>query len=157
MEKTFIDLDLIDLNLDAKDKKEALKILSDKLSKKGKVKASFFNAVLDREKKFPTGLKTKFISFALPHTDSEHVNSEGIAVGLLKKPVKFKSMENPDNNLNVSLIVLLAVKDKSKQVLVLQNLIKMMQNKKTTQNLLRSGNKKELLKLFQNNLFEKNK
>jgi len=156
LKKTFIDLDLINLNLEAQDKIEAIKILSGKLYEKGKVKTSFFNAVLDREKKFPTGLKTKFISFALPHADSKHVNSAGVAVGLLKKPVKFKSMEDPDNNVNVKLIVLLAVKDKSKQVIVLQNLIKMMQNKITTQNILSSNDDKELLLLFQNNLFVKN-
>jgi len=154
MTNQIIDLDLIELDCEVKTKKEIIKMLSDLLIKKGKVKESFKEAVMDREKKFPTGLKTKYISFALPHTDSEHVNETGVAVGLLKNRVKFSSMDNTDNEIDVSVVVVLAVKDKSKQVLVLQNLIEMMQDKNIICRLQAGRSKEDILKIFEERLFQ---
>lgn len=154
MAKQIIDLDLIEMDCEVESKEEILQKLSDLLIKKGKVKESFKEAVLDREKTFPTGLKTRFISFALPHTDPEHVNETGVAVGVLKDRVKFSSMDNADNKIDVSVVVALAVKDKSKQVLVLQNLIEMMQDKDITNRLLKGRSKEDILEIFEERLFQ---
>ena len=47
--------------------------LSHILYKKGYVKESYTSAILEREKQFPTGLKTPGINIAMPHTYPEHV------------------------------------------------------------------------------------
>ncbi len=47
---------------------------------------------------------------AIPHTDSKHVNESNVAVGILKNPVKFNSMIDPKDRLDVELVFLLAVK-----------------------------------------------
>ncbi|PTX16548.1 PTS system IIA component, Gat family [Halanaerobium congolense] len=154
MSKKIIDLDLIELNYKAENKEEIIGRLSELLQKKGKVKATFKEAVLEREKVFPTGLKTKHITFALPHTDPEHVNETGIAVAVLENTVKFSSMDNASKILDVNTIVVMAVKDKSKQVTVLQNLISMMQDKKITEEIQSSKDKTDILKIFKKNLFQ---
>lgn len=153
MSGKIIDLDLIELNYKAENKEEIVSRLSGLLQKKGKVKATFKEAVLEREKVFPTGLKTKHITFALPHTDPEHVNETGIAVAVLDNTVKFSSMDNASKILDVNTIVVMAVKDKSKQVSVLQNLISMMQDEKITTKIQNSKDKTDILKIFKNNLF----
>jgi PTS system galactitol-specific IIA component len=154
LSKKIIDLDLIELNYKAENKEEIIGRLSELLQKKGKVKATFKEAVLEREKVFPTGLKTKHITFALPHTDPEHVNETGIAVAVLENTVKFSSMDNASKILDVNTIVVMAVKDKSKQVTVLQNLISMMQDKKITEEIQSSKDKTDILKIFKKNLFQ---
>jgi PTS system galactitol-specific IIA component len=153
LSKKIIDLDLIELNYKAENKEEIIGRLSELLQKKGKVKATFKEAVLEREKVFPTGLKTKHITFALPHTDPEHVNETGIAVAVLENTVKFSSMDNASKILDVNTIVVMAVKDKSKQVTVLQNLISMMQDKKITEEIQSSKDKTDILEIFKKNLF----
>jgi len=153
LSKKIIDLDLIELNYKAENKEEIIGRLSELLQKKGKVKATFKEAVLEREKVFPTGLKTKHITFALPHTDPEHVNETGIAVAVLENTVKLSSMDNASKILDVNTIVVMAVKDKSKQVTVLQNLISMMHDKKITEEIQSSKDKTDILEIFKKNLF----
>jgi len=154
MADKIIDLDLIEMDCDVDTKEEIIDKLSNLLAEKGKVKDSYNQAVLNREKEFPTGLKTKYISFALPHTDPEHVNEAGVAVGILKNRVKFSSMDDASKKIDVSVVVALAVKDKSKQVLVLQNLIAMMQDKAITNKILKSRSKEEVLDIFEGSLFQ---
>lgn len=154
MIEKIIDLNLIELKYKAENKEEIIGRLSELLQKKGKVKDTFKEAVLEREKVFPTGLKTKHITFALPHTDPEHVNETGIAVAILENAVKFSSMDNASKILDVNTVVVMAVKDKSKQVTVLQNLISMMQDEKITNEIQSSKNKTDILEIFKENLFQ---
>ncbi|MBU5585366.1 PTS sugar transporter subunit IIA, partial [Enterococcus sp. S181_ASV_20] len=56
------------------------------------VHPSYQQAVIERERIFPTGLPTKGINVAIPHTDSIHVKKEGFLVGVLEKPVTFETV-----------------------------------------------------------------
>ena len=102
-------------------KTEAISILISLLEKKGYVKPSFKQAVLDREEVFPTGLPTQPVAVAIPHTDSLHVNQSALAVGILKKPVSFIEMGTTDTKLSVSVISILAISDKNSMVEVLRH------------------------------------
>lgn len=134
-----IDSDLISLKMDVTDQKEIINLLGGRLKDKGIVKNSFCQAVIDREEINPTGLKGKHINFAIPHTDSDHVNETAIAVATLNNPVEFNSMEDPDEKLEVSLIIMFAVKDPDKHIKVLQNLIEFIQNKEMTDKIINSS------------------
>ena len=61
---------LIFIDVEAKDREEAIGKMAKELYKKGYVKESYINAILDREKVFPTGLPTEEVGVAIPHTDS---------------------------------------------------------------------------------------
>ncbi len=118
-----LDKELIYLDLEAKDREDLLSQLSDILYEKGYVKSSFKQAILDREKVFPTGLPTLGVKVALPHTDPEHVLKPAILVSTLKKPIKFKEMGSGVNDIDVEMVFMLAVKDPAYQVKLLQKLI----------------------------------
>jgi len=115
--------DLVSIDIDAHTPEEITKILSDKLMQKGYVTNKFFEAVISREKEFPTGLPT-IIPVALPHTDAVYCKRSALSVGILKTPVSFREMGNPDNYLPVEIVFLLALADPNLQTQWLQRLIK---------------------------------
>lgn len=114
--------ELIFLDIEGETKEEVLGNLSTKLFEIGYVKDSFKDAIIEREKNFPTGLPTEDVKVALPHTDTIHVEKPVIAIGILNSPVVFEDMGSGDE-LNIEIIFMLAVKDPSDQVNVLQKLI----------------------------------
>ena len=72
---------LIFLNLKAADNKEVLQIMGDAMIQEGYGEEGFTEALLEREKDYPTGLDVDGIGVAIPHTDAEHVKKEGISIG----------------------------------------------------------------------------
>ena len=94
------------------------------------VKDSFSHAVLEREQVFPTGLPTKPIGIAIPHTDAEHVNSDAIAIGILKEPVQFEEMGTSGGStfVDVSIITMLAISNPSQMIPLLSQLAKSYQD-----------------------------
>lgn len=115
--------DLILFNIEAEDCNDLLIKLSEKLFKKGYVKESFEEAIIKREEVFPTGLPTRGVKIALPHTDAEHVLKSAVLITNLKKPVKFKEMGSGINDVEVEMVFMLAINQAKEQVGVLQKLI----------------------------------
>jgi len=72
----YLDESLILTDLEVTDKEELLKMMGTNLMEKGLVKESFIKAIIEREKNYATGLPTKSVSVAIPHTDPEHVNKK---------------------------------------------------------------------------------
>lgn len=111
------------------DKKEVLNKLSNHLVKLNKVNKDYPKAILEREKLFPTGLTLKEISIAIPHADCKFVKETSVAIGLLKKPVKFNFMGGADEEIvNAKIIFMLAVKDKDEQIEMLQFIMSLLEN-----------------------------
>ena len=120
------------------DKEMLLSKMSDVLYEHGFVKASYQEAVIEREKNFPTGLPTAGISVAIPHTDSDHVEKEGFLVGVLERPVTFEIMASNQEYVDVELVFMLAIKEPEQQLVMLQRLIALCQDEKNLQ-LLKQG------------------
>ena len=96
----------------AKNKQEIVNRLFLLLLNKGYVKKTYEEAIHKREEEFPTGLELEGdFNVAIPHAETEHVNKEAIALGILEEPILWESMEDPENILSVHLIFLLAIKD----------------------------------------------
>jgi PTS system galactitol-specific IIA component len=125
-----VDSNLVMVNIEASTKEEALKKLAGRMCENGYVKESFANAILEREKVFPTGLPTEGFGVAIPHTDVEHVNKPGIALGILQNPVKFNMMGDcdPDNLIDVKVLFMLAIKEPHMQLKLLQDIMEMIQD-----------------------------
>ena len=111
------------------DKEGAIRKLAALLSQGGYVKDTFENAVIEREKVFPTGLPTQPFGIAIPHTDAVHVNKGAIAVGILKSPVVFKEMGDLENDVEVSIISMLAIENPKLLIPLLRQLAKSFQDK----------------------------
>lgn len=141
------DKDLV-LFIDDNDQEEVLKTISSILINKGYVKESYCNAILEREKIFPTGLSTEFIGVAIPHTDSIHVNKEAIAVGILKNDTKFFHMGTEDEGVEVRIVFMLAIKNPEEQLKTLQMIIELIQDSDVMKNILECTTVEELYSII---------
>ena len=132
-----LDKEIFEINVkNISSKEEALTYLSDKLIEKGIVKESYKEAILNREKVFPTGLQFEKYGIAIPHTDVEYVNKEQIAVMTLENPVSFYQMGTNDVEVSVKVIFMLALKEAHSQLSILQQLIEILQDKEIMERLM---------------------
>jgi PTS system galactitol-specific IIA component len=113
---------------DAKSCEEVIQKLGALLYKNGFVRDTFTQAVLDREKVFPTGLQTHTFGFAIPHTDTEHVIKTSLAIATLHEPVLFRAMDNPEINIPVTIVMMLAVRDPKKVIPILRSAISIVED-----------------------------
>lgn len=106
---------------------EAIETAAKHLFEKGLVKESFISAIQEREKVFATGLPTEGFGVAVPHTDVEHVVEQTICIGILEDPVPFKVMGGMDEEVDVKIMFMLALKEPHSQLAMLQAVIGMVQ------------------------------
>jgi PTS system galactitol-specific IIA component len=104
-------------------KEDAIYFLAEELRGKGYVDKIFPDVVIEREKTYPTGLYLGKINVAIPHTNVNHVLKSGVAILTLSKPVIFKRMDEPSEEIEVHIIFLLAVADPKEHLKFLSNLI----------------------------------
>ncbi|WP_171016676.1 PTS sugar transporter subunit IIA [Pseudalkalibacillus caeni] len=128
-------------------REEAIDGLSVVLNESGYVKETFLSAVLEREKVHPTGLPAA-VGVAIPHTDTEHVLKPALAVGVLENPVPFQVMGNPEENVEVKIVFLLAMKEPQAQLDLLQKLMGLLQNEELLIQLSKSENLEQAKKIF---------
>lgn len=96
-----------------------------KLRQKGYVEESFFEALKERERDYPTGLKTHFMGVAIPHTDPQHIKKPFIFITKLKQPIQFGQMGSTDEQVEVRYTFVLGFDKGEQQLVLLQNLMAM--------------------------------
>lgn len=138
---------LIFVNLDVKDKEEAFEIMGSKCIELGLCKESYVQALKDREHSFSTGLQIEHIGVAIPHTDPEHVIKEAIAIATLKRPVLFHHMGAEDVEVQVQVIMMLAIPGKH-HMQVLQSIILFIQNVDVIEQLMLAKNSASIIEII---------
>lgn len=123
-----LDKDLIELDVKSEDKDELLRHMGEKLLIKNIVKETYPEAVVMREKEFPTGIPSKSIGIAIPHTVAEHVNEPKVAISILKNPIEFQMMGEPSEKVQVSLIIMIAINNPDLQIDFLQKLVSIIED-----------------------------
>jgi PTS system galactitol-specific IIA component len=113
---------LVALDLEANDAKEVISSLAGKLYGQGLVAMEYGAQTWAREELHPTGLPTKPFCIAFPHADAEGVHHSALAVALMKQPVKFRNMADPEESLDVIMVFMLANRNPEEQVQTLRNL-----------------------------------
>lgn len=141
-----INKELIFIKKNFKDKWEALSFLADQLYKDQRVKSTFKQKVLDREKNYPTALPNGKIAVAIPHADWKQVKKSTLTFATLNKPVIFKNMGNPKEDIKVQIIIMLAIAQPKAEVKMLQKLMSIVQNQKHLQDFLAYKDTEELFK-----------
>lgn len=144
----FLKDELIFRKLNVETKEELFRKLSDNLKKNGYVKESFYEGLIKREKVFPTGLVLEEYNIAIPHTDAEHVIKPCISIAVLDKTIDFKSMEDDTVNVPVNVVFMLALNEAHSQLEMLQQLMKLIQNKLILKQMIEAGNTGELIKII---------
>lgn len=143
---------LVELGIQADKKEEVVKILSDKLLASGFVKNSFYENILIREEKFPTGLPT-VIPMAICHTDPEHVISSAIALGTVKTPVAFQEMGTPERTVEAEMVFVIALKNPKDQIPWLQKMMTVFKDEEILSTIRDANDKIELVN-YLNDIFE---
>ena len=110
------------VNQDIPDAQTVITRLAEQLHLQGLVSSDYGNQTWARELKHPTGLPTSPFPIAFPHADAEGVNQSSLAVAILQNSVKFKNMADPDEDLDVSIVLMLANKSPEEQIQTLRNL-----------------------------------
>ncbi len=113
---------LIAFDLQARNAKEVIDLLSGSMYAQGLVSAEYGAQTWARELEHPTGLPTKPFCIAFPHADAQGVNRSALGVAVMHQPVKFQNMADPDESLDVELIFMLANRDPEEQIQTLRNL-----------------------------------
>lgn len=114
--------DLVAMQLDAPDAKTVIYELAGRLHAAGLVSAEYGHQTWAREQVHPTGLPTKPFCIAFPHADAEGVHASALAFAQLEHPVIFQNMADPDEGLEVHLVLMLANKSPEEQIETLRNL-----------------------------------
>ena len=122
------------------------------LEKRGDVKDSFLNSIIEREKEFPTGLDLGKYKIAIPHTNSEHVNAEKIIFIRNKEKIIFRDMGLDLNDLETDFIFLLLVKNNGRQIQILEQLMNLLTDEEILLKLEKAKDKEEVYKLFENKI-----
>lgn len=83
--------------------------MAETLEQSGCVKPTYTEAVIERERDYPTGIQLEGpINIALAHAAPDHVLKNGIILGILSSPVSFYEMSNPQNLIPVQIVFMLA-------------------------------------------------
>lgn len=141
--KEFLRRDLVVNNLEAKSAEDVFKKMSPILLEAGFVEDSFFNGLVNREDKFPTGLLLGKYNVAIPHTDAVHVKKPAIAIATLKNPVKFNCMDG-NGSVDVDIVFTMALNEPHSQILMLQQLMCLIQNESILENMIQAKDSDEV-------------
>jgi galactitol PTS system EIIA component len=117
-----IQANLIAVDADLPDAESVILHLAGKLFEFGAVREDYGEAAVHREQSHPTGLPTKPFCIAFPHAEAEGVLRSALAVASLREPVTFRNMGDPDEELPVEMVFLLANRSPEEQVRALRNL-----------------------------------
>jgi PTS system galactitol-specific IIA component len=152
MQYTLIDLLNIEhvlIGVEAKDAQDSIGKLTAVLVETDHVTPEFAEDVWEREKTFPTGLPTQPLAVAIPHADPDHVQKSAVCVGVLNSPVRFSQMGTDGSTvLDVPIIFLLAIKEKEKQVEMIQQLMTLIQTPELLEGLSKVENPSEAIELI---------
>ena len=144
-----IDEDLILVNQKVDSPEQIIKKLGGLLFTQGYVKDSYIQAVLEREKVYPTGLKARVTGVAVPHTDTEHVNKPAVAIATLQNPVIFHGMGMPDTEVSAYIVMMLAIHDPKLVVNILRKVILVIEKDEALQKILEAKTAKEIETIMQ--------
>ena len=140
--------DLIIEDLEASTREEALTKMCRVLIDKGYAKESFTEAILLRERTFPSGLPMEGHKIAIPHTDAEHVEKSTILFARLKEPLEFCTMGDPNEKIQVQMISMFALKEKKQIGFILEVLINTYQDNDTLEAVLQAKDADEMFTIL---------
>jgi galactitol PTS system EIIA component len=113
---------LVLINLEAQDAETVIRCLAERMHAQDLVEADYGQQTVEREARHPTGLPTNPFCIAFPHADAHGVKRSALAMATLPQPVNFKNMADPDEDLSVHLVLMLANRNPEEQVQTLRNL-----------------------------------
>ncbi|ALF27315.1 PTS fructose transporter subunit IIA [Streptococcus intermedius] len=123
----FFEKDLV-FCLHADNQEDLFNQVANLLEERHIVTFSYKNALIERERAFPTGLDMNFLgkdlpNVAIPHTDIVHNLAEKVVVVRLDQPVTFHNMIVPSNEVQVLLLFFIINNSNASQTNILAQLM----------------------------------
>lgn len=135
---------LMAFDFSAKSEKELFKIVGEELEALDYVTERYVQGLIDREKKFPTGLITQYLNIALPHGDADNVIKPFVFIARLSDEIVVKQMGD-NQEMAVKEFLFLGIADSRKQVGLLATLMELFMNEEFVKR-YKNTNKREELK-----------
>ena len=107
---------------------------------------------MDREREYPTGLPIGRVNLALPHTYPQHVREHAVAIAVPARPVLFRSMDDPEALVEVSLLVCPLLDKMEENIQLLPSMMKYFANEETIAGLAAAGSAQAIFKMLQQGL-----
>ena len=119
---------------DAEDSTKLFKIIGKELIQKRIVKDNFVDAIIEREKNYPTGIDLSVVegqkyNVAIPHTEIEYCCDKCIVFVKIKNEIGFKNMISPDQELKVKYLFIIVNNENEAQTNILSNIMDFITNK----------------------------
>ena len=128
---------------------EVLRGTASRLLAAGAVKEGYADAVVEREREYPTGLPIGRVNLALPHTYPQHVREHAVAIAVPAHPVLFQSMDDPDAMVEVSLLVCPLLDKMEENIQLLPSLMKYFANEEIIAELAAAGSAQAVFRKLQ--------
>jgi PTS system galactitol-specific IIA component len=132
----------LDMTFD--DKFALFHFVAEELKKDGFVEDDYEEALAEREKVFPTGLRTEHFGVAIPHCDAEHVKKQCISFFRLAKAIPFNEMGSEGDEVDCQFAFVLSIKNPQKQVPVLVALANLIQDQGLMEELTKLDSKQAI-------------
>lgn len=126
--RKLFDPKLVKLAVEASSVEEAFLIATNQLAQLGYVTDSYLTGLTAREKEFPTGLITKYLNIALPHSECGYVEKPFVFIMQLEKPIDFYQMGD-NQKMAVEHLFFLGIKEPKEQVGLLQAFMNLFMDK----------------------------
>lgn len=133
-------------------REDIIKKLGGMLLDNGYVKATYTQAVLNREVEYPTGLQARVTGVAIPHTDTEHVIKPAVAIATLEEAVIFNGMGMPDTKVDVDIVIMLAIHDPKQVIRILRSVIFILEDDNALKNMQTAKSKSEIKAIMLNHI-----
>lgn len=143
---------LILLKQNFKDSEEAISTMGELAKKQGLVNEEYLPAILEREKKFPTGLELP-ICIAIPHIDTG-VNRSFVSITTLERPVSFYNMDGSGTEVEARIVFVFGIMDPKDQLAILRKFAASFADKEKIQPLLDAESEMEVINILNDLLDE---
>lgn len=137
MLKEYLFDDLVFLNKEYKNYEDLLSQVMETLVSKKFVEQGFQQALIEREKDFPTGLQLDGYAVAIPHGGSQFVKQDFISLVTLKNPIKMNRMDDPEESLEVDVLFIIGFGKSETHLQGLRELMDLIQNPQVIEDLKR--------------------
>lgn len=147
MYQNMLQSNLIWLDCQASNHEELFQIIGKELKNQGYVTEHYASALSERERRFPTGLKTKFLNIALPHTDPDVIEEPFIFVVRNSQPIMMLQMGDNSETLCQDFLFL-GIKDPKSQVGLLSKLMEIFSQESIVKEFIRTNNDADMYQLL---------
>ena len=135
-------------------KEDVILKLYEKLLQNVKVKENFYEAVLEREREYPTGLKFEKWEVAIPHVSTAYVLESTIAIAVLDEPVEFKRMDD-ESSVHVNVVFNIALGKDGKQIEILQDIMAIFADSEKMERIVKEESPEQVISIIKGKIRRK--